>query len=277
MGANEEEVESLIADLLDKTKSIPIEKTANLVNQLYELSKSESIPPAEVPAYINQQIEEKKRLEEEIQKGHAILDQENADIQTIEEYKKLEEELESCGLSIEAPRKLISVLQTVDEMEYDPQKIVASLARIRSLRGTERRLRNNCKIWDSRAARYKDVLRMCERVVSMGIGIPLLLALETAVIKTIEVDGIPAGAAPYRILEEIDDYKRLGGVKKQLYDTIMQLSMASQIMSRQERVINTLTKLQISGMTEGQILNACRFLGVNGHNSSPYSNNSHFG
>jgi hypothetical protein len=45
MGANEEEVESLIADLLDKTKSIPIEKTANLVNQLYELSKSEGRCP----------------------------------------------------------------------------------------------------------------------------------------------------------------------------------------------------------------------------------------
>jgi hypothetical protein len=107
-------------------------------------------------------------------------------------------------------------------------------------------------------------------------GIPLLLALETAVIKKIEIDGIPAGDVPYRILEEIDDYKRLGGVKKQLYDTIMQLSTASQIIARQERVINTPTKLQMSGMTEGQILNACRFLEVNGRNSSPYPNNSHF-
>src|SRR5215831_279025 len=73
MGANEEEIEVLIANLLDKTKSIPIEKTANLVNQMYDLSKSESVPLEEVPAYINQKIEEKQRLEQEIQKAREIL------------------------------------------------------------------------------------------------------------------------------------------------------------------------------------------------------------
>jgi len=101
MGVNEE-VESLIANLLDKTKSIPIGKTAILVNQLYELSKSESIPPTEVPAYINQKIKEKKRIEKETQKSRAILDQENIEIQNINEYKKSKEQLEKYGLTSEA-------------------------------------------------------------------------------------------------------------------------------------------------------------------------------
>ena len=50
LGANEEEVESPIANLVDKTKSIPIEKTIDSINQMYEISKSENIPLAEVPA-----------------------------------------------------------------------------------------------------------------------------------------------------------------------------------------------------------------------------------
>jgi len=201
MGANDEEVESLIANLLDSTKSIPIEKTANMVNQLYDLSKSESIPPAEVHAYINKKIEEKKRLEEEVQKLREILDQENVDIQTIEEYKKLEDQLKKYGLSMEAPSKLVTLLQKFNEMGYDPQRIVTNYALIKSYRQTERRLKKNCKIWDSRAAQYKEVLPMCERVVSMGIRIPLLLALETAVIKKIEVDALDP--------RHIEYYKRL--------------------------------------------------------------------
>jgi len=66
LGANEAEVESLIANLLNGERSLPTEKIVGLVNQLRELSKSESISPTEVPAYINQKIEEKKRLAEEI-------------------------------------------------------------------------------------------------------------------------------------------------------------------------------------------------------------------
>lgn len=277
LGANDEEIESLIANLVDKTKCIPIEKTVDSVNQMYEISNSENIPPAEVAAYINQKIEEKKILDKDLQKSRAILDQERVDVQNLNEYKKSKEQLKKYGFSTDSPHKLLSVLQSFNEMGYNPQRIVRYYKQMKSLKQKEWRLRNYCKLWESRAAEYQKIVPMCKHVVSMGIGIPLLLALETAVIKKIEVDGIPAGAAPYRILEEIDDYKRLGGVKKQLYDAIMQLSMASQIMARQERVINTLTKLQMSGMTEGQILNACQSLEVNGSNSSPYSNNSHFG
>jgi GTPase involved in cell partitioning and DNA repair len=64
-----------------------------------------------VPAYISQKLQEKQRLEEEIQKARTILDQENVDIRTIEEFKKLEDELKKYGLSMKDPRKLVSVLQ----------------------------------------------------------------------------------------------------------------------------------------------------------------------
>lgn len=50
---------------------------------------------------MKQRIEEKHRLEYEIQKAGAILEGKNVDIQTIEEYKKLEEELKKHGLSME--------------------------------------------------------------------------------------------------------------------------------------------------------------------------------
>jgi hypothetical protein len=266
LGANDEEVEYLISNLLDKTKSIPIEETASMVNQLYELSKSESIPPTEVPEHISQKIKEKQKLEEEIQKSRAILDQENIDIQTINEYKKSKEQLKKYGLSTEAAHKLLSVIQSFSEMGFDPQKIVTNYAHIKSLRQTVRALSKGCRILESRAARYKEVLPMCERVVSMGIRLPLLLTLETAVMKAVELDGVPAGSAPYRVLQEIQDYNKLGGIKKLLYDTTLQLSIMKEILGRQNDAVIALAKLQYYGIKESQILTLCRTIETNGHN-----------
>lgn len=60
----------------------------------------------------------------------AILEERNIDIQTIHEFKKLEGELEKYGLSIESPRKLVSILK-INQMDYDPLKIVKELARLK--------------------------------------------------------------------------------------------------------------------------------------------------
>src|SRR5207253_10797645 len=133
--------------------------------------------PAEVPKYMKQRIEQKQRLEEEIQKAGAILEEKNVEIQTIEEYKKLKNELKKYGLSIENPRRFASILQAIDQIGYNPRKIVRELAGIKSLRRTERLLKNNCKMWELRATRYKELVPMCEQVVSSGIGLPLLMAL----------------------------------------------------------------------------------------------------
>lgn len=126
-----DQIESLTFNLSDKTTSIPSEKTAELVNQLYEISESECISPNEVPLYVKQKIVGKQRTEQEIQKLGAILEERNIDIQTIHEFKKLEGELEKYGLSIESPRKLVSILSKINQMDYDPLKIVKELARLK--------------------------------------------------------------------------------------------------------------------------------------------------
>ena len=74
-------------------------------------------------------------------------------------------------------------------------------------------------MWELRATRYKELVPMCEQVVSSGIGLPLLMALQAAVIKRIEEDGVPAGAAPFRIMQDIEYYNRHRGMNKQLNDT----------------------------------------------------------
>ena len=57
--------------------------------QLFDIAKSESIPPAEIPDINKQKLEEKQKLEKQIQEADALLHSKNVDIETIIEFIKL--------------------------------------------------------------------------------------------------------------------------------------------------------------------------------------------
>jgi hypothetical protein len=71
-GASEDKIESLISNV--SSSDLPPEKIIELVNQLFEISKEESIPLDQVPSYINQKLEEKQKIEEEIKEADTILE-----------------------------------------------------------------------------------------------------------------------------------------------------------------------------------------------------------
>jgi hypothetical protein len=54
-----------------------------------------------VPIYINHKLEEKQRLEEQIQQAGALLQSKNVDIETINEFNQLKEKLSKHNLSLE--------------------------------------------------------------------------------------------------------------------------------------------------------------------------------
>jgi hypothetical protein len=256
LGANEEQIESLIANLLDGARSLPQDKIVDFVNMLFELSKSESIPLTEVPAYINQKIKEQKKIEEEIQKGRAILDQENIDIQTIEEYKRLKEELKKYGLG--PPNKLVSVLQSFSEMGYDSEKIITTYVRIKSLRQTVRNLSKGCRILESRAARYEEILPLCEQIDSFGMGFPELVVFRSAVLRVAEMENLSYGDAAYVLMSRIDTQGKVAYMEKQLNDTMTKIQVVNIVSASQNEAMMAVARLQFQGITENQIVNACR-------------------
>jgi hypothetical protein len=87
---------------------------------------------------------------------------------------------------------------------------------IKSLRDTERKLRSNCELLAKRIDRYKDTLPLAERIVAMRINTAGLLALEAAVNDMAEMYNLPVYTAAFRVINDIKDYNKLGGLKKQL-------------------------------------------------------------
>jgi 5'-3' exonuclease len=142
IGTNPDEIESFIANLANSPEP---EKLIDVANQIAGVSRSESIPLEDLETHVKQREKEIQRLEEEIKQRRAILESTNVDVQTISEYTHLKEELNQYRLSTEDPTRLLLLLQTIKQIGYEPQKIVARFSNIESLRQTEKGLKDNCK------------------------------------------------------------------------------------------------------------------------------------
>jgi hypothetical protein len=69
-GASEDQIESFITNV--SSIELPPEKAIELVNQIYEISRGESISPDQLPNYIKQKLEEKQKLRSKSKKVVAV-------------------------------------------------------------------------------------------------------------------------------------------------------------------------------------------------------------
>ncbi|MDQ6669104.1 MAG: hypothetical protein M3Y53_12895 [Thermoproteota archaeon] len=259
LGLNEDQIESFIVNCMNGANSLSPEKIINLTNQLFEITKSESIPPANVPVFTKQKLEEKNRLEEQIQEAGAHLQSKNVEIETISEYNQLKEHLSKHNLSLEDPTRLLSILQTIKQIGYEPRKIVDAFASMKSLRQKERQLKNNCKMHEKRVARYHHILPVLELFVSFGIGIDPLIGFNILVTETAETCNIPISAAAFRVIKEIEDYRKIIGLRKESSRLALQIYTMNEILGRKNNAVMALLNLQSRGVTEDQILNVYKF------------------
>ena len=160
-------------------------------------------------------------------------------------YKKLKEELSIHGLSVKHPHNLISVLETITQIGYEPRKIVRELSRIKSLKQRERRLNDNFKAFEYRASQYREVLPICEQIVRLRIGMEELLTFHTAVCEKAEMRNLSRESAAYCVIEDIRDYNKLTGMKKQLNDISMQIFMMNQISAHRNKAVTSLLKCNV--------------------------------
>jgi hypothetical protein len=178
LGVNEDQIESFISNCTIRgvaDSSLPPEKIVHLVNQLFNISKSESIALEKVPDCIKQKLQQKEKLEEQIKEVEAVLQSKNAAIEAIDEYIHLNEELSKHSLSTKHISKLVNAIKNVEQQGDDTKKIVAMARNIKSLRDSEKHLRNNCEILANRIDRHKEILPLAERIVAMRINTAGLL------------------------------------------------------------------------------------------------------
>jgi hypothetical protein len=200
-GAAEDRIEPFITKV--STTDVSPEQTIELVYQLYEISRGETIPLHQVPGYIGEKLQEKQKIDEEVQQADTLLQTKNVKAKTINEYMKLNEKLNKNGLSIQDINKLVKLLVNAKRYGFDAKKIVGKLSNIKQLEKKEKGLENNCKILSKQAAKYKDILPMTEEIAALGIDIDELIALKVGINEAVKHYNLPPLTATLRLINDI--------------------------------------------------------------------------
>jgi hypothetical protein len=260
--ASEEKIESFISKI--NSSDITPDKVIELVNQLFNVSKEESIPPDQISSYIKQKIDEKQKIEEELREADILLQSKNVSIEAINEHIKLNEELNKNGLSTNDIDKLLNLLLNAKEYGFDYKKIVGKLHNIKQLEKKEKGLRSRCEILSKQAAKYKDILPLTEDIAALHIGIDELIALKTGINEAAKHYNLPPLTATLRLIDDIKKYNKIDGLKRELTALYLQKYALNQACLRNSKAVMTVLKLQSYGITEDMILQLNNFLANNG-------------
>jgi len=90
-------------------------------------------------------------------------------------------------------------------------------------------------------------LAACEQIIRLRFELGELLAFHTAVGERDERQTLPMESAAYLVIEDIQYYIKLGGMKKELYNSTMSAFIMTQFSARQNKAIISLIKLKSRG------------------------------
>jgi hypothetical protein len=267
-GAAEDKIESFIDNI--NSSNFP-EKVVEVVNELYEISKSDSIPLGQVPTYINKKLEEKQKIDEQIKEADATLQSKNVNIEAINEHIQLTEELKKYGLSTKDIHKLLNLLVAAKEYRYSPGKIVAKLRNLKHLENKENKLRNSCEMLSKKEAKYKEVIPLANIIWDLHIGRSELIPFKAALNETAETYGLTPSSAALDVINLIIDHNKKGQLKRELSELNLQKYAIDRFCSSHSQVMMTLMNLKNHGITEQQIILLNNFLDSNGYKASSYT------
>jgi hypothetical protein len=261
--ADEYKIELFIANI--SSSEAPPARAVELVNELFNISKAESIPLDQVPGYVREKLQEKQKIDDEIKQADAILEGKNVSIEAINEHIQLNEELKKYRLSTKDIHKLLNLLVAAKEYRYSPGKIVAKLRNLKYLENKEKRLKNSCEMLSKKEAKYKEIIPLANIIWDLHIGRNELISFKAAVNEAAQQFGFPASTAAFHVLNNMGDYNKIGGLKKELNKIMAQVVSVNEICFHQNKSMMAMLNLQSRGISEEQILYVNTFLEKNGY------------
>ena len=238
-GAKENGIEPFITNI--DSGYVPPDKAIELIDQIYEISKSESVLPDQLPNYVRGKLEEKQKIDDDIRLADAVLQSKKVTIEAINQYLKLSEELDKHDLSAKDTDKILNLLLNAKEYQFDVKKISGKLRGIQRLEKKEKQLRGRCEIFTKQAAKYKNMLPLVEDIAALQIGLDELIAFKAAINQAVELYKLPPLTATLQLIEDIKKFERLAGLEQELRRLSLQKLAITEACARQSLA---LTKIQ---------------------------------
>jgi outer membrane murein-binding lipoprotein Lpp len=290
-GAQEEEnIESFLTQIykLCTSKNIPPEAIVNISQQIVALG--ETIPFSQIPEYMQQKIEEKQRLEQEIRtlretklsaqnECDEALRSSNITIDTLHEYMRLREcLLEEYSLSIDDDTlpKLINVISNLKHSGYDAKTITKKLSNINNLQTREKELQSQVdglearlkeakqgySIAEEKLASSKQVLGVYNELQNMGFGLKELKLLKSIVTEISKSNNTKPYLAVKKFFDDIKDQydtklgfeRKIKEMNNSLFQAQQQHHNISLKYSQMKDTNDKLAELLAYGVTQEEII-----------------------
>jgi hypothetical protein len=155
--------------------------------------------------------------------------------------------------------KIQTCLQRLKDANYDVEEVIDGYANMEALR-KERMELDEERTFEARFATVKDVLPLAEQITQLKMGICELLAFHSAVYEKADMERIPLDTVAYKIVEDIQHYSQLGGLKKEQDRPQQQIFMSNMIMTTRQQALVSLMRLQALGVSDMEIKNVARVM-----------------
>jgi hypothetical protein len=159
----------------------------------------------------------------------------------------------------------LNVLVNAKENEFDGKKIVEKLKRIKQLQNKEDRLKRHCEVLSDQVKKCNNVLPLAQKIRAMNIDIQQLLVFDNTVNQLAKQYSLPPYVAAWRLFNEINDYNKIGGLKKEVSRLSQQIFVFNGICASHNKAMMAMINLQSRGITQDKILQLNSFLENNGY------------
>ena len=300
LGVKEDSFESFMLDVYNRCKSLGLtpENIASYLTDLLEFSKS--IPISKIPHYIEQKIQEKKKLEEERERlkeqkedlvaqksaaedlRDAALQNEKATTAKLKWYTDLKEELRKSGIPVDDISQLAKVVNEIRQYEYDTEKVLKEFSnleslkfqcqayqdRIERLKNQNDTLNQNYSLLQQKVSSCNQSLSIYLELEAMGFGLKELKFLWHTVREIAVVNNIPLGKAVQKFLKDIDEqYDDKLGLESKVDKLQAEINRLTQEESRLRMQLSVLPsigplliRLSQSGVREQDIVDIAELL-----------------
>jgi transposase-like protein len=154
-------------------KGVAPEECGKIISQLFEISKSESMPLDEVPDYVRQKVQEDQRLDVEIHvremnladlknQTDIQLRQNKVTIENISSYLALRNELADLRIPETDIQRATNVIRSVKKQAFDANRLIRIASTTRSLEDQVNDLRNQSFSFSNALSPYKELVTVVQ-------------------------------------------------------------------------------------------------------------------
>jgi len=251
LGVKDDDFESFILDVYNRCKDLalsPANVTSHL-KELFEFSETNTLPLSQIPGYLVQKEDERKKLQLQIQlldseittlqeeklasekRLEAALDNENKTASGIRWYMDLKEELGRYGIPVDHLSKVARLFHGIKQEGYDVGTVLKDFSDLDSMRKdfafyrTENAnlkkeydgLKDRCYSLEQTIQSHNQTISKYNELSAIGFGLKELKQLWHTITEVATANGIKHDLALHKFLKDIEeDYDNKVGFELKL-------------------------------------------------------------